>query len=302
MRRSRAASAVALLLALTIVGPAPLPAPARTDSPKVRATVDKSVALVQLKGEPVTTYAKTKPTNGKKVDFNSTVTKSYRAQLSALRNDFKKWLQANAPKAQITGQLGHLPQRRVGQAQRHDARPSSRTAPQVRAVEYQGVYYPTADDPDLALVNAIAGLGRGRRPRERRRRCQGRPSSTPASTSPTRASTTPATAAADPDRATEQVHQQQGHRRQGLQQQGRQPAASTPKRSTPTAPTSPARSPATTRPTAGVDGVASRTTRPASRRRPCSATTTCSRAPSRTLARRTSSTRSMRPTPTASTS
>ena len=50
------------------------------------AMVDTAYALVQLNGEPLSTYVKTKPGPGKKIDFNNATVKSYRAQLSALRN------------------------------------------------------------------------------------------------------------------------------------------------------------------------------------------------------------------------
>ena len=66
-------------------------------------TADPDSALVQLKGEPLSTDVKTKPPPGKKIDFNANAVKSYRAQLSALRNDFKAWLRVNAPKAKVTG-------------------------------------------------------------------------------------------------------------------------------------------------------------------------------------------------------
>jgi hypothetical protein len=46
--------------------------------------------------------AKTKPPKGKKIDFDSTTVKSVRAQLSALRNDYKAWLRANVPGAKVT--------------------------------------------------------------------------------------------------------------------------------------------------------------------------------------------------------
>ena len=69
-----------------------------------QATQDTSTALVQLNGDPLSTYAKTKPAQGKKVDFNSNTVKSYRAQLSALRNDYKAWLRANVPQAKVTGE------------------------------------------------------------------------------------------------------------------------------------------------------------------------------------------------------
>ena len=65
--------------------------------------MDTGSALVQLNGEPLATDVKTKPPHGKKIDFDSSTVKSYRAQLSALRNSFKTWLRANAPRAQVTG-------------------------------------------------------------------------------------------------------------------------------------------------------------------------------------------------------
>src|SRR4051812_5201418 len=76
-----------------------------TDSPSAtRPSLDTSTAIVQLNGAPLATYSKTKPAKGKKIDFNNSAVKSYRAQLSALRNDYKQWLQANVPGAKITGQ------------------------------------------------------------------------------------------------------------------------------------------------------------------------------------------------------
>src|SRR5205809_5735421 len=90
-----------LSLALTISVQAQSDGGAKADRP----AVDNTSVIVQLKGEPLSTYVKTKPAQGKKIDFNSNTVKSYRAQLSALRNDFKKWLQKHAPKAQVTGQF-----------------------------------------------------------------------------------------------------------------------------------------------------------------------------------------------------
>src|SRR5260370_904394 len=75
-----------------------------TDAVNQGPTVDTSSAIVQLKGDPLSTYSATKPAHGKKIDFNSNTVKSYRAQLAALRDNFKQWLQTYAPNAQITGQ------------------------------------------------------------------------------------------------------------------------------------------------------------------------------------------------------
>ena len=121
------------------------------------ATVDSSYALVQLKGDPLSTYAKTKPAQGKKIDFSSSTVKSYKALLAAQRNAFKKWLQTNAPKAQITGSWD-ISLNAVGVKLNGTTLAKLRTAPQVKAAEYEGLYYPTADpiDPDLAIISAVA--------------------------------------------------------------------------------------------------------------------------------------------------
>jgi subtilisin family serine protease len=153
VRRPRSALAAALVATLLLVAPAGAASPS-SDSTAVRPTVDKSVALVQLKGEPVTTYTKTKPTNGKKVNLNSTTTKAYRAQLSALRNEFKKWLATNAPKARVTGSWD-ISLNAVSVKLNGETLTKLKTAPQVARAEYSGLYYPTVEDPDLALIDAI---------------------------------------------------------------------------------------------------------------------------------------------------
>src|SRR5439155_12424930 len=66
--------------------------------------IDNSSAIVQLKGDPLSINSATKPAPGKKIDFNHPATRSYRAQLSAGRNDFKRWLRANAPQAKVTSE------------------------------------------------------------------------------------------------------------------------------------------------------------------------------------------------------
>lgn len=128
-----------------------------TDGPKPnRQTVDTTSVIVQLKGDPLSTYVQTKPPPGKKIDFNSNTVKSYRSQLSALRNDFKKWLQANAPKAKITGQYD-ISLNAVAVQLNGTPKSTIEQAPQALYVEYQGLYYPTVcgTDNDLAIINAI---------------------------------------------------------------------------------------------------------------------------------------------------
>ena len=98
---------VRIALGITALWLPPLVAPAAgvSDAAPTRATEDQGYALVQLNGDPLATYVKTKPAKGKKIDFSSSAVKSYRAQLSALRNSYKQWLRANAPKAKVTGEF-----------------------------------------------------------------------------------------------------------------------------------------------------------------------------------------------------
>jgi minor extracellular serine protease Vpr len=126
---------------------------ARSDSTTVRATQDAGYALVQLQGEPLATYVKTKPPKGKKIDFNQSTVKAYRAQLSALRNDYKAWLRANAPQASISGEfdisLNAVAVKLGGASLAQIA-----AAPMVRSAQLQGLYYPNAADPDLQIIRA----------------------------------------------------------------------------------------------------------------------------------------------------
>jgi len=125
-----------------------------TDGTTIGPRVDTSSALVQLKGDPLATYVKTKPPQGKKVDFDSNTVKSYRAQLSALRNDFKAWLRANAPKAKVTGEFD-ISLNAVSVQLNGVSLATIAGAPMVQRAEYEGLYYPTVDDPDLDLIHAM---------------------------------------------------------------------------------------------------------------------------------------------------
>ena len=73
--------ALALALAGTLSLPAAYAAP-RQDSDSTtsnRPSQDTGTALVQLNGEPLASYVKTKPTKGKKIDFGNSTVKAYRA-------------------------------------------------------------------------------------------------------------------------------------------------------------------------------------------------------------------------------
>ncbi len=144
----------ALLCTGLLVGAAYAAAPSSsTDAQAVKPRTDASSALVQLAGDPLSISARTKPPKGKKIDFNSSTVKSERARLSALRNDFKAWLRANAPKAKVTGEYD-ISLNAVAVRLNGTSLATLRSAPMVRRAELQGLYYPTAEDPDLSIIKA----------------------------------------------------------------------------------------------------------------------------------------------------
>src|SRR5216117_4365261 len=114
--------------------------------------VDNSSAIVQLKGDPISTNPTTKPPSGRKIDFNGQAVRSYRAQLNAKRNEFKQWLRANAARATVTSeydislnavavQLNGTPLATVG------------AAPMVQSAEYNALYHPTLSE-SYKIINA----------------------------------------------------------------------------------------------------------------------------------------------------
>ncbi len=164
MRRFRSAIAFAAIAALIVAAPAgaaPRAARAGSDTTVSRPTVDKAYALVQLAAAPLSTYSKTKPAAGKKINLASATTKSYRALLAAQRNEFKKWLQTNAPKARVSGQWD-ISLNAVSVKLNGTTLATLRTSPLVKRAEYEGLYYPTdANDPDLGIIDAMAAWSHG---------------------------------------------------------------------------------------------------------------------------------------------
>ena len=153
-----------------------------TDGGTTTPSVDTGRALVVLKGDPLATSEKTKPSNGKKIDFGSTAVKNYRAQLNALRNDFKQWLRANAPGAQVTGEFD-IALNAVGVKLNGTTLGTIASAPMVASAQLQTLYRPIAhDDPDLRLIHALEAWRRAEVPRRRRATASRSPSSTRGST------------------------------------------------------------------------------------------------------------------------
>jgi minor extracellular serine protease Vpr len=164
VHRFRSAIAFAAIAALIVAAPAgaaPRAARVGADTTVSRPTVDKAYALVQLAAAPLSTYSKTRPAAGKKVNFSSSTTKSYRALLAAQRNEFKKWLQTNAPKARVRGQWD-ISLNAVSVKLNGTSLATLRTSPLVKRAEYEGLYYPTdANDPDLGIIDAMAAWSQG---------------------------------------------------------------------------------------------------------------------------------------------
>jgi minor extracellular serine protease Vpr len=127
----------------------------QADSTTTRSDVDTARAIVQLTLAPVTTAAATQPAAGKKVNLNNSRTKNYRAKLAAQRNAFKKWLRANAPKVKVTGEFD-LTLNAVAVKLNGTPIATLRKAPMAADVQYEGIYRPTADEPqpDLTQINA----------------------------------------------------------------------------------------------------------------------------------------------------
>ncbi|HEX9017910.1 MAG TPA: S8 family serine peptidase [Anaerolineaceae bacterium] len=150
-----------LIIAVLLVGFVAMPAAAapggpNSDQPTTTVGVDNTRAIVQLQGDPLSTYVKTKPPQGKKIDFNQSTVKSYRAQLSALRNDFKDWLRANAPKAKVTSEYD-VSLNAVAVSLNGETLEKIASAPLVVQAQYEGLYVPTFDtstDVDLEIIKA----------------------------------------------------------------------------------------------------------------------------------------------------
>ena len=155
MKRLSGALVALVALALTMVAGASAGGRAVSDLGTAAPAVDTSSAIVQLNGDPLSTYVKTRPAPGKKIDFSSNTTKSYRAQLSALRNDFKQWLRANAPSVKVNGEYD-IALNAVAVQLNGTSLGTIAAAPMVKGAQYEGLYRPQDNnDPDLTLINAI---------------------------------------------------------------------------------------------------------------------------------------------------
>src|SRR6266478_774489 len=114
--------------------------------------VDNSSAVVQLKGDPISTNPSTKPAHGRKIDFNSNAVRSYRAQLNAGRNEFKRWLRANAPGAKVTSEYD-VSLNAVAVQLNGTPLATIAAAPMVQSAEYNALYSPNLSQ-SYHIINA----------------------------------------------------------------------------------------------------------------------------------------------------
>lgn len=160
MKRGRTLSLVGLLIALGLFA-TPVSASGRghnvvsnaTDAPTSATGVDTSSALVQLVGDPLSTSTRTRPTAGRKIDFGAQAVRSERARLSAERNDFKSWLRANASRAQVTSEYD-IALNAVAVKLNGESLATIAAAPMARTAQYEALYHPTVEDPDLSIIHA----------------------------------------------------------------------------------------------------------------------------------------------------
>ena len=129
-RPTAVAVSVALLLIFGLVPIAPAAAPPAS-------TLDSGSAIVQLSGAPLATSDKTRPAKARKIDFANATVKAERAALKAVRDDFRRWLKANAPKARITSEMD-IAVHAVGVELNGTSLATLRAAPMVRACRAAG--------------------------------------------------------------------------------------------------------------------------------------------------------------------
>src|SRR5215510_13353145 len=127
---------------------------ANTDARNRGPTVDSSSVIVQLKGAPISTNATTKPAHGRKINFKSYAVRSYRAQLNNMRNDFKRWLRANAPRAKVTSEYD-ISLNAVAVQLNGTPLSTITAAPMVQSADYNRLYQPNLSE-SYKIINAMA--------------------------------------------------------------------------------------------------------------------------------------------------
>src|SRR5213596_3859142 len=145
-------SAIGLGVIAFGVGGSPRPNP-NADAFTRGPDVDNMSAIVQLIGDPISTNPSTKPPHGRKIDFNGQAVRSYRAQLNARRNELKRWLRANAPRAKVTGEYD-VSLNAVAVQLNGTPLATIAAAPMVQSAEYNALYHPNLSE-SYKIINAM---------------------------------------------------------------------------------------------------------------------------------------------------
>src|SRR5262249_16178465 len=140
------------LIALGVGGSASTRRNVNADAFNQGPDVDTSSAIVQLKGDPLTIHSATKPASGKKIYFNSNTVRSVRAQLAAGRNEFKRWLRANAPRAKVTSEYD-ISLNAVAVQLNGTPLATITAAPMVQSADYNRLYQPNLSQ-SYHIINA----------------------------------------------------------------------------------------------------------------------------------------------------
>ena len=152
MQRTKTASVALAALVLAVVFGASSGTAGRPSVAAAPATIDRTSALVELRGVPLATRA-TRP--GTRVDLQSTDSRKHRAELTRVREGFKQWLRTNAPQARVTSEYD-LALHGVALELNGASLALIRSAPQVLRAQHQRLFEPRAhDDPDLTLISAL---------------------------------------------------------------------------------------------------------------------------------------------------
>src|SRR5215831_9412094 len=144
-------SAIGLSVIAFGVGGSPRPN-ANADAVNRGPDVDTASAVVQLKGDALSTNPSTKPPSGRQIDFNGQAVRSYRAQLAAKRNEFKQWLRANAARARVTSEYD-ISLNAVAVKLNGASLATIAAAPMVQSAEYNALYHPNLSE-SYKIINA----------------------------------------------------------------------------------------------------------------------------------------------------
>src|SRR5436189_1065395 len=155
-------SAIGLGVIAFGVGGSPRPNP-NADAFTRGPDVDNMSAIVQLIGDPISTNSSTKPPHGRKIDFNGQAARSYRAKLTAKRNEFKSLLRSNAARAMVTSEYD-VSLNAVAVQLNGTPLATIAAAPMVQSAEYNVLYHPNLSESYKIINASDAWIAAGGRP------------------------------------------------------------------------------------------------------------------------------------------